>query len=252
MKHILPLPPKSQSLYTYYTQHKLLSVHFLKTDHRFPDYFLEQETFVTSAQNVNQKQRLLTNWSSCSAGLILFATSQKLNQFMDLTFWAEVPNGRTVAQPIWLCFTYTVHHSPGLIRLHLEGHAGLRHVSNIWYDWSSCQPTGRARGSITGWLREKRRGTWGGFCSGWKLSFANFFLFGCWYKINKAVYDQHIRSSPRFSILPKDTLTCRPGKSNQRPSDNKTLALALGHKHFLFYKIIWNVFPWKHHIMWNN
>ena len=35
--------------------------------------------------------------------------------------------------------------------------------------------------------------------------------------------DQHIRSSLGFSILPKDTLTCRPGKPNQQPSDNKTL-----------------------------
>ena len=46
--------------------------------------------------------------------------------------------------------------------------------------------------------------------------------------------DQHIRSSLGFSILPKDTLAlttlkCRPGKSNQRPSNNKTLALPLNH-----------------------
>lgn len=98
-----PYPQKtivSQSN-THYTQYKRLSIHFLKTDHRFPDYFLKQETFVTSAQNVNQKQRLLTNWSSCSAGLILVATSQKLNQFMDLTCWAEVSNDGTVAQPSW-------------------------------------------------------------------------------------------------------------------------------------------------------
>ena len=37
--------------------------------------------------------------------------------------------------------------------------------------------------------------------------------------------DQHIRSS----TLPKDTLTFRPRKSNQRPSDNQTLALPLSH-----------------------
>ena len=40
--------------------------------------------------------------------------------------------------------------------------------------------------------------------------------------------DQHIRSSLGFSILPKDT-SCRPGWSNQRPSDNKTQALPLSH-----------------------
>ena len=39
--------------------------------------------------------------------------------------------------------------------------------------------------------------------------------------------DQHIRSSLGFSILPKDTLTCRPGESNQQPSSNKMLALPL-------------------------
>ena len=41
--------------------------------------------------------------------------------------------------------------------------------------------------------------------------------------------DQHIRSSLGFSVLPKDTSTCRPGESSQRPSDNKTLALVLSH-----------------------
>ena len=30
--------------------------------------------------------------------------------------------------------------------------------------------------------------------------------------------DQHIRSSLGVSILPKDTLACRPGESNQRPA----------------------------------
>ena len=37
--------------------------------------------------------------------------------------------------------------------------------------------------------------------------------------------DQLIWSRSGFSILPKDTLTCRPGDSNQRSSDNKMLAL---------------------------
>ena len=32
-----------------------------------------------------------------------------------------------------------------------------------------------------------------------------------------------------FSILPKNTSTCRPGESNQLPSDNKMLALPLSH-----------------------
>ena len=35
--------------------------------------------------------------------------------------------------------------------------------------------------------------------------------------------DRHFRSSLGFSILPKDTLTRRPGESKQRPSDNKML-----------------------------
>ena len=34
--------------------------------------------------------------------------------------------------------------------------------------------------------------------------------------------DQHIKSSLGFSIIPKDASTCRPGKSNQQPSNNKT------------------------------
>lgn len=41
--------------------------------------------------------------------------------------------------------------------------------------------------------------------------------------------NRHIRS--RISILPKDTLTYRRGKSNQRPSHNKILALLLSHSH---------------------
>ena len=41
--------------------------------------------------------------------------------------------------------------------------------------------------------------------------------------------DQHIRSSLGFSVLPKDTSTCRPGESNQRPSNNMMLALPLSH-----------------------
>ena len=32
--------------------------------------------------------------------------------------------------------------------------------------------------------------------------------------------DKHIKSSLGHSILPKDTSTCRPGESNQRPSNN--------------------------------
>ena len=43
--------------------------------------------------------------------------------------------------------------------------------------------------------------------------------------------NQHIRSSLGFKILPKDTLTCRPGESYQWPSDNETLALPLSHSH---------------------
>ena len=39
--------------------------------------------------------------------------------------------------------------------------------------------------------------------------------------------DQHIKSSLGFIILPKPTSTCRPGESNQRPSNNKTLSLPL-------------------------
>ena len=40
---------------------------------------------------------------------------------------------------------------------------------------------------------------------------------------------QHIGSSLRFSMLPKDTLTSRPGELNQQPSDNGTLALLLSY-----------------------
>ena len=39
--------------------------------------------------------------------------------------------------------------------------------------------------------------------------------------------DQHIRTGLGFSILPKDTLTCRLGESNQRPFDNKMLVVPL-------------------------
>ena len=45
--------------------------------------------------------------------------------------------------------------------------------------------------------------------------------------------DQHIRSSLGFSILPKDTSTCSPGESNQRPSDNKALPLPLSHSRLM-------------------
>ena len=41
--------------------------------------------------------------------------------------------------------------------------------------------------------------------------------------------DQHIRSRLGFSILPKVTLPCRPGETNQRPSNNKMLAQPLSH-----------------------
>ena len=37
--------------------------------------------------------------------------------------------------------------------------------------------------------------------------------------------DQHIRNSLGFSNIPKDTLSCRPGESNQQPSENKMLDL---------------------------
>ena len=45
--------------------------------------------------------------------------------------------------------------------------------------------------------------------------------------------DQHTRSSLGFSILLKDTSTCRPGELNQQPSDDKTLAQPLIHSHHL-------------------
>lgn len=57
----------------------------------------------------------------------------------------------------WAMVKLFLHHSPGLFRLHLEGHTGLRHISNIRYDWSSCQPTSRAGSSIIGWLGKKRK-----------------------------------------------------------------------------------------------
>ena len=41
--------------------------------------------------------------------------------------------------------------------------------------------------------------------------------------------DQHMRSRLGFSIMPKDTSKCRPGQSNQWPSDNKLLPLPLNH-----------------------
>ena len=37
-----------------------------------------------------------------------------------------------------------------------------------------------------------------------------------------------------FSILPKDTSTCRQGELNHQPTSNKTLALALSHSRPLF------------------
>ena len=47
-----------------------------------------------------------------------------------------------------------------------------------------------------------------------------------------------LRSSLGFSILPKDTLTCKPGESTQRPSDNKMLALPLKHSCPLSYNSV--------------
>ena len=43
--------------------------------------------------------------------------------------------------------------------------------------------------------------------------------------------DQHIRSSVGFSILLKDTLTCRTGELNQQPSFDKMLAPPLSHSY---------------------
>ena len=42
---------------------------------------------------------------------------------------------------------------------------------------------------------------------------------------------QHIMSRLGFSILPKNTSTCRLGESNQWTADNKTQALPLCHNH---------------------
>ena len=41
--------------------------------------------------------------------------------------------------------------------------------------------------------------------------------------------DQHTRSSLGLSMLPMDTSTRRPGEMNQRPYNNKTLALPAAH-----------------------
>ena len=49
--------------------------------------------------------------------------------------------------------------------------------------------------------------------------------------------DQHIRSSLGFSIFPKDTSTCRPGELNQRPSNNKMMALPLSYSRPLLKKM---------------
>ena len=43
--------------------------------------------------------------------------------------------------------------------------------------------------------------------------------------------NQHIKSSSRFSILPKEMSTYRRGESNQRPSNNKTLGSTQSHSH---------------------
>ena len=58
--------------------------------------------------------------------------------------------------------------------------------------------------------------------------------------------EQHIRSSLGFiifSILPKDTSTCRPGESNPRHSDNKTLALLLSHSRLV--QQVCRMNPWR-------
>ena len=46
-----------------------------------------------------------------------------------------------------------------------------------------------------------------------------------------------------LSILPKDILTCRPEESNQRPSDNKVLALPLTRVYTAILKL--NVIPFN-------
>ena len=44
-----------------------------------------------------------------------------------------------------------------------------------------------------------------------------------------------IRSSLGFSILPKDTSICQPEEWNQRPSNDKMLALPLSHSCSAFF-----------------
>ena len=51
--------------------------------------------------------------------------------------------------------------------------------------------------------------------------------------------DQHIRRSVRFSILPKDTLTCRPGELNQFAGTTPDLFI---HYHI---KYLRNKAPWR-------
>ena len=54
--------------------------------------------------------------------------------------------------------------------------------------------------------------------------------------------DQHIRSSLGFSILPKDISTCRPGESNQGPSDSKTLVLPLFFVFLVLFSVVFRHF----------
>ena len=54
-----------------------------------------------------------------------------------------------------------------------------------------------------------------------KVTYSNSHIYGA---------NQHIRSNLGFSVLHKDTSTCRPGESNHQPSDNKTLPLPLNQR----------------------
>ena len=52
---------------------------------------------------------------------------------------------------------------------------------------------------------------------------------GRWFAAAMQGADQHIRSSFGFSILPKDSFTCRLRELNQQPTSNETLTLAQSH-----------------------
>ena len=75
-------------------------------------------------------------------------------------------------------------------------------------------------------------------CCGVLFWFAEFFFLSQWWNLRihlghlaDALPNQHIGSSLGFIILPKDSLTCRPGESYQRPSSNKMMTLILSHSH---------------------